>query len=338
MERSSVLRNESGAFTVTRKSSGSGAEERVLHLPPHEVEQIALVGQAHMTSEAAALCLDQGIDVSWLSPNGLVRGRLQPALSRSAELRLKQYAAHSDKKRRLALARICVAAKMKNGACVLREIQSNVGGTANIPAGIAFLERQAKKAAVARKMDTLLGLEGSAAKAFFAALSIAFRADIGFEKRQRQPPPDPANALLSYGYVLLGNLVASAVEVRGLDSAIGFYHEVRPGKPALALDLIEELRHPLVDRFVLRLCNLRMVQPDGFEVDQERPGGVRMKRETLKIFFRRWEEFLAKPISDVRSGRKLTPIEIIRDQAGRFATDLSGGASYQPFLYGKSAA
>ena len=108
--------------------------------------------------------------------------------------------------------------------------------------------------------------------------------------------------MLSFGYVLLGDLLAGMLEARGLDPALGFFHEPRPGRPSLALDLLEEFRHPVVDRFVLRVSNLRILRPTMFEpdepdeLDETEAGGVRLTRDGLKRFFRAWEKHLSRPL------------------------------------------
>jgi CRISPR-associated protein Cas1 len=140
--------------------------------------------------------------------------------------------------------------------------------------------------------------------------------------------------LLSFGYVLLGNLLAGRLEARGLDPAIGFFHEVHPGRPSLALDLLEELRHPVVDRFVVRACNLRMLRAEHFEPDPDRPGGVRATRAGLKIVLAEWEKHLLKPLRDAEGGEKIAVRPLMDRQIERLVADLRGKAHYRPFLYG----
>ena len=132
----------------------------------------------------------------------------------------------------------------------------------------------------------------------------------------------------------MGNILAGMIEARGLDPALGFFHEPRPGRASLALDLVEELRHPLVDRFVLRSCNLRILRPQMFQPDPERAGGVRLTPEGLKQFFFHWERFLLRPFAEPDSAEKLPVLTLLRRQVDRFAADLRGQAPYQPFRYG----
>ena len=175
----------------------------------------------------------------------------------------------------------------------------------------------------------LLGYEGDAARRYFAGLRLGFTGAIGFDGRARRPPPDPANALLSFGYVLLANVLASLLEACGFDPYLGFMHAVRSGRPSLALDLLEELRHPVVDRFVLRVCNRGQLRPEHFETDAER-GGVRLTRAGMRIFFRTWEAFMDAPLPGI--GEEMAPEELLRRQVDRLAAHVRDRAPYQPLL------
>jgi CRISPR-associated protein Cas1 len=308
--------------------------QTLLDVEPHRLELIALVGNTHITSDALRLCLEKGIAVAWFAWNGKYLGRIMPEAPKSADLRLLQYAAASDPATRLARARGVVSAKLLNAAEVLENIQSNDSDNAALGPAIAELKRLKTEAEAADTAERLLGLEGTGAREYFAAFGASFRTEITFTSRQRRPPPDPANALLSFGYVLLGNLLGGMMEARGLDPALGFFHELHPGRPSLALDLLEELRAPVVDRFVLRSCNLRIFRPQMFEPDPENSGGVRLTRDALKTFFREWEKHLLRPLRCRASGESLPVAPLLRRQIERLVSDLRGTAPYQPFHYG----
>jgi CRISPR-associated protein Cas1 len=336
-EPRATLRLQAGSLVVTRdagKDNGPPRREELLQLIPHQLERVALIGDVHITADATRFCLDQGIDVAWFTFGGRLRGRLVPAAPRSADLRLAQYGIATDPAARLARARRLVAAKLRNAARVLADCFAHYhdhpvpGGT---DAALLALARQAEQAGA---VETLLGLEGTGARRYFETLGQAFRGEIPFGGRAQHPPPDPANALLSLGYVMLGNQLADLLEARGLDPALGVYHEVKPGRAGLALDLLEEFRHPVVDRFVLRLCNLRMVRPETFEADPERPGGVRLTRAGLQRVFAEWEKFLRRPLRCRDEPEPLAIRPLLRRQVERLVADLRGGPAYQPLEYG----
>jgi len=338
-EPGAVVRKSASSLVITLNDDPDGKgplpEKRkiLLEVEPHRLELVALVGRVHITSNATISCLEQGISVAWFTRSGRYLGRLQPEMPRSADLRFLQYRAASDKAMRLGLARVIVSAKISNAAEVLADIQGNDPANEALRLGISDLRSTAERSLCAESGEALLGIEGSGARVYYETLSSAFKADIGFSERKKRPPPDPANSLMSFGYVLLGNLLAGTLEARGLDPAMGFYHRVRPGRPSLALDLLEELRRPIVDRFVLRSCNLRIFRPKMFEA-RDPNEGIRLKREALGTFFREWEKALSKPLREKGVEHRLDAMGVIRRQVDRLALHFRGKDTYLPFQYG----
>ena len=334
-EPRSVVRRSVGSVVVTLNEDPDGPgplperQRRLLEVEPHRLELIALVGRVHITADALQLCLEQGIAVAWLQANGNFMGRLVPELSRTADLRLAQFRMADDEPQALALAQTFVAAKLHNAVGLLTALRSNRRSQPALGRAIGELKAMADTVAQATSREVLLGYEGDAARRYFAGLRLGFTGAIGFAGRARRPPPDPANALLSFGYVLLANVLASLLEACGFDPYLGFMHAVRSGRPSLALDLLEELRHPVVDRFVLRVCNRGQLRPEHFETDAER-GGVRLTRAGMRIFFRTWEAFMDAPLPGI--GEEMSPEELLRRQVDRLAAHVRDQAPYQPLL------
>ncbi|MCY4305879.1 MAG: CRISPR-associated endonuclease Cas1 [Aestuariivita sp.] len=335
-EPGSVVRRRTGSFIVTCNkeenqsiSEPSKKKSIRLEVEPHRLEMIGLVGRVHITAEATRMCLDNDIAVSWLSRNGKLRGRLVPELSRTADLRLLQYQTINNVTGTLKLCKAIIDAKLANAASLISMIRSNRPKEPRFSHAIAHLGRLREKVSEINDLQILLGCEGEGAAQYFSVLGLAFSGDITFETRRRRPPPDPANALLSLGYVLLANLIAGMLEARGFDPYMGVFHKQRSGRPSLALDIMEEFRHPVVDRFVLRLCNRRQLKSDDFETNQ-RHTGTRLKRNSLKQFFREWEKFLDNKMANLDSD--LTVEEALHRQINRFADYLRGRDLYQPLL------
>ena len=329
----SVVRKSASSLLVTADrttSSGATRRETLAQLQPHRLEAIGLVGRSHITSEATRLCLERGIAVSWFARGGRLEGRLVPPISRTAQLRLEQYALMREPG---AVAELCsafISAKLRNGAAVVSALRSNRPRRPRLGKAIRYLRDAASRAVRTTDRDVLLGIEGDAARTYFSAFAECFTAEIRFSSRVRRPPPDPANSLLSFSYVLLANRVASLLEARGLDPYAGFLHTVRSGRPSLALDVIEELRHPLVDRFVLRICNQRQLASKHFEPDPRRFGGVKLSREGLRRFFVAWERLLSRPVVGTRNA--LTVDAVLRQQVDLMAAHVRRGDAYLPFL------
>lgn len=334
------MQGESFIVTVDRERGGEPGSARrretLIEVEPHRLELVVLVGRCHVTSDAMHACLDQGITVAYMNWRGRLRGRTVPEIPRSGDLRLLQYRTHAVPEVRLRLARSAVVAKIRGAIEVLRGMQSNEAGNEAVAGGIRDLKTLPERIASCTDVEILRGLEGLAARTYFEALRAGFKAEITFNGRRSRPPPDPANALLSFGYVLVANLLAGMLEARGLDPAIGFYHQVRPGRPSLALDLLEEFRHPLVDRFVLRVCNLRILQPLHFEPDPERPEGLHLTRDGIRRFFDEWERHLQRPLREGGGDSSRLPArKVFERQVERLVADLRGGTAYRAFLSGE---
>ncbi len=255
-----------------------------------DLERLVVVGSIQLTSQAVGLLLDKGIDVAFLSGGGRLRGSLVSAESRNVFLRLAQYDRWKDEAFRVALGREVVVAKLTAQRRLLARSERNHPGTLE-PDALSELDRVLQQVADAQGADELRGLEGAGSGLYFRQFG-KMLSSVGFPGRKRRPPTDPANSLLSLGYVMLGNELGSLLEARGFDPAIGFLHGVRYGRKSLALDVIEPFRQPVVDRLTLRLLNLRQLTADDFEGGEQ---GLRLHPEALKRYFELYEEQLAGP-------------------------------------------
>jgi CRISPR-associated protein Cas1 len=161
------------------------------------------------------------------------------------------------------------------------------------------------------------------------AFSITFPLpeSLGFEERNRRPPKDPVNALLSLCYVVLGAELQALLDGMGFDPYLGVFHDLDYGRPSLALDLLEEFRPAIVDRFVIELVNLRVLEADDFSTSPE--DGVVLALEGKRTFFRRWEEWLATPFT--REDEATSPRQLFRRQAERLARAIVDGEPYEGF-------
>lgn len=319
--------------TVDRDPDGAGpapeTRRTLATVQVHHLAWLALLGGAHLTRDAAALLLDRGIPAAFLTRSGRYLGRLTPSRDAGAAGRLAQYAAATDGARSLALSRAITVGKLRNAAALLRLLQSNRPREPALGAAYAEVSQIAARAAEAGDAETLRGHEGAGTRAYFSGYAAGFSGRIGFTGRARRPPPDPANALMSFGYALLAARLSGMVHARGLDPCIGFHHGLRPGRESLVLDLMEEFRHPLVDRLVLRLCNLRMVVPEDFVPDPDQPGGLRLAPAALRKVLAEWERQLHRPLAGGRAAPAC--LLIMARQVDRMAAALVGGGPYLPF-------
>jgi CRISP-associated protein Cas1 len=311
-----------GELVVTKK------REVLAEIPCDKLETIFLYGAVQVTTQALAELLDNGIELALFTMKGRLRGQVTPPKAKNVVLRMKQYEMVSAKDRCLDLARELIAAKIGNSAGLLRRLRIHHPGSVPLEP-IQELGLQAERVKTVVSLEELRGVEGSAAARHFAALAGVVPSEIGFTGRNRRPPRDPMNALLSFGYVLVGNELQSLLDGMGFDPYIGFFHQLDYGRPSLALDLLEELRAPLVDRFSLGLLGRRQLTPDDFEQTPEK--GCLLKREPLRRYFAAYEEELGRKI---RVGDEdLSFRQVFRRQAERLARSLTAGEPYRSFQW-----
>lgn len=297
------------------------------------LEQLVLMGNIIVTPSALDLLLEKGVDTVFLSHSGRYRGRLTSGVSRQIHLRLAQYQTLSDPAKKMALAKACVAGKLHNSRVLLQRFSRRHKDNGRIRRAVASLKAGMLHLNLAADLDAVRGVEGAGASAYFAVFGEMLRSSqFHFNGRNRRPPRDPVNAMLSFGYTLLHNMVQSLVEIVGLDPYLGALHEPQTGRPSLACDLVEEFRAPVVDAMVLSLINRKVVRIDDFEeLGEGEP--VRMKREVVSTLVRAFERRMQhKTIYEPR-GDKLTYRDVMEQQIRAYARVLLGRAeSYQAYL------
>lgn len=260
---------------------GQGA----IRLDPRTLKTICCYGNVTISDEAFRLIFRHGIAVAWLTPSGnRCHGRLVGCDPASASLRSLQHRALAQDQPALLWARYIVFAKIRSQIDAARRFQRN--GCANAAQIISTLEPLLRQSASASSLDQVRGLEGAASAAWFRYLSTLFRPPWVFTQRLRRPPPDPVNALLSLGYTWITTRATAKSEAYGLEVYLGGLHDFRPGRPSLACDLVEPLRVPAVDRWVIALCNQNRVTPADFVSEN---GGVRLRPDVFGRVLSSWE-------------------------------------------------
>lgn len=312
--------------------------ETRLRVPLHHLGAIVCSGDILVSPALIGRCAADGIGMTLLDRNGRFRARVEGPVSGNILLRQVQFEAARDPVRTLAVACSVVAGKLRNSRTVLqrgaREAKAEEDRTA-LDAAVSKFGSSLRAAAVAVDLDTLRGVEGEAARTYFEALNLVLRSDareqFKMDGRSRRPPRDRLNALLSFLYTLLTHDCRSALESVGLDPQLGFLHALRPGRPALALDLVEEFRAVLADRLALTLVNRGQVRPEEFRVAEG--GAVLMNDETRRTVSIAWQEkkqeTLTHPLLDAEVPLGLLP----QIQARLLARTLRGETeAYLPFL------
>ena len=260
--------------------------ETRLRVPLHHLGAVVCFGQVSVSLPLMHRLAEDGVALVLLDANGRCKARLEGAVSGNVLLRQAQYRLAGDSSFAIGVARNCIAGKVRNCRQVLlrgaRESKAE-DDAAVLARGANDLAASLRALPAAGDLDTLRGIEGEAARQYFAALNYLIRPtareDFRMDGRTRRPPRDRVNALLSFLYSLLMNDCRSAIEAAGLDPQIGFLHAVRPERAALALDLMEEFR-PWADRLALTLINRGQVKADDFVLREG--GGVSLEPEARK--------------------------------------------------------
>lgn len=269
-------------------------EKQSTRLPLHNLEAIVCFNYPGVSPMLMGACAERNIGLSFLKPEGRFLARVTGRVKGNLLLRKKQYQLAQDEGTAVSVAASCLSAKIFNSRQVINRAIRDHSLLVDVPllqAASDFLKQTLLAIQTAGNLETLRGLEGSAAKQYFGVfggLILQQKQDFPFTGRNRRPPLDNVNALLSFLYTLLTYEVSSALETIGLDPQVGFLHADRPGRPSLALDLIEELRPVLADRLVLTLINRKQINGSGF-IHKE-SGGIVMDDDTRKKVLSAWQE------------------------------------------------
>lgn len=312
--------------------------ETKLRVPLHHLGAIVCTGDVLISPALMGRCATEGVGMTLLDRNGRFRARIEGPVSGNVLLRKAQFEASDDANRTIAIARSIVAGKLRNSRTVLqrgaREAKTDESRNA-LDAAVGKFDASLRAVSVATDLDALRGVEGEAARSYFEAINHILRSDaqehFAMNGRSRRPPRDRFNALLSFLYTLLTHDCRSALETVGLDPQFGFLHVLRPGRPALALDLVEEFRAVLADRLAITLINRKQLKAEDFRVTEG--GAVLMNDDTRRTVSIAWQEkkqeTLTHPLLDAEVPFGLLP----QIQARLLARTLRGETEgYLPFV------
>ena len=312
--------------------------EKKMQVPLHHLGSVVCLGNIMVSPALMHRCAEDGISLALLDGNGRFKARLEGAVSGNILLRQAQHRQTGDAAFALNVSRAMIAGKLRNARQVLlrgaREAADEADAKA-LTAGATALRASVRNLPQAADLDSVRCIEGDAAKVYFSAMNGIVRRDarthFAMDSRTRRPPRDRINALLSFLYSMLMNDCRSALEIVGLDPQLGFLHAVRPGRAALALDLMEEFRAVMADRLVLTLINRGQIGASDFA---EREGGAVLlegdaRRAVVVAYQERKQEEITHPLLDTKMPIGLLP----QIQACLLARHIRGETeAYLPFL------
>lgn len=328
------VRKEQETFVVEIKDN-EGNWKKAFQAPIHTIENIVCFGFKPLTPQLMAFCAENNVGISYLAETGKFLARVYGAQKGNVLLRKAQYSISDNEFESLKIARPIIAAKVANYRNLLLRHQRNHPDICpdSVFYASELLGNRLQKIQNAESLNELNGYEGECATIYFGELTNLIttqKDDFKFTQRSKRPPLDPANALLSFLYAILANDVRSALETVGLDPQVGFLHQIRPGRPSLALDLMEEFRAYLGDRIMLNLINLKQVTIKDFEFRES--GEVRISDSARKEILSAYQKRKLEEITHPFLGEKITIGLLPHIQAQLLARYIRGDISdYPPF-------
>ncbi|MDR2357727.1 MAG: type I-C CRISPR-associated endonuclease Cas1c [Oscillospiraceae bacterium] len=312
--------------------------ERPAHIPLHNLEGIVTFGYTGASPALMGACAERGIALSFISPSGKFLAEICGNPQGNVILRRTQYRTADDESGSAAIAKNILTGKLYNSRGVLdravRDHEARIDAK-QVKNAARYISEALKPLREATTLGILRGVEGEAAMRYFDVfdeLILQSKNDFAFSGRNRRPPTDKVNAMLSFAYTMLANECAAALRSVGLDPYVGFLHRDRPGRKSLALDLMEELRAVFADRFVLTLINTRQVGASDFHIQEN--GAVKLRDDARRNFLTAWQnrkkEELQHPFLCEKINWGLVPYA----QALLLARHLRGDLEeYPPFLW-----
>jgi CRISP-associated protein Cas1 len=312
--------------------------EKRLAVPLHHISSVVCFGNIMVSPALIHRLADDGKSLVFLDSNGRFKARIEGATAGNILLRQTQHRLCLDNNMMLEFARSIVAGKLKNSRqIVLRGARESAANDeqATLSRIADNLGASLRALVSASDLDTIRGVEGEAARGYFGALNLMvrndYRQDFQMDGRSKRPPRDRMNALISFLYSMLTNDCRSAVESVGLDPQLGFLHAVRPGRAALALDLVEEFRACIADRLALTLINRNQIKATDFDLREG--GAVQLAAEARRTVVVAYQERKQEEITHVLTEQKM-PLGLVPQLQARFiARTLRGDMpAYIPFI------
>jgi CRISPR-associated protein Cas1 len=329
LESGSYLRKEGETLVILK------GKQRVDTIPAAGLKQLTLAGRASISGAVLDFLINHGIDTVFMTMDGRFRARLLLDDSSHTALRQQQYLRLSDPSYKQGLAAVIVREKLENQSRLLLRRASQYNQPQLRTVGVQIKALRGKSTAAA-DLDTLRGIEGYGSRLYFSAFGLLLRNEaFHFHGRNRRPPRDPVNALLSFVYTLFTNEVLNGVKSAGLDPYCGALHEIVAGRPSLACDLVEEWR-PAAERLVLGLINRKAILPDDFVYRSEQEQGenllpVSMKPNAARALIAAYQRQLEEQMVYPPTGLKTSVRWIIHSQCRHCAESIKSGEMYSPF-------
>jgi len=323
-EQGAVVKKKGDRLIVEKK------KETLLDVECHKIDAVLIFGNIQVTTQAVRELFQHGIELAFLTARGKLVGQITSPLTKNIELRVNQFKKYEDEKFKVQLSKAIVKAKVFNCLQLLRSFAYN-HPEINLKHEILGLERSKNQIEQEETIPGLNGIEGNSARVYFSGFAKMMLGNFIFEGREKHPPPDPVNALLSLGYTMVFNEISSLLDGMGFDPYLGYYHKIDYGRASLASDLLEEFRAPVADRMTLRLVNNRVLSSKDFYKNPN-GNGIYLTREAMKKYFAEYEDFVSQEFTHPQTKERTSLRKCFRIQIERLASCIRGETDYQPFF------
>lgn len=320
-EQGAYIQKQGERLIVTKKKN------TLLDIPIIQVENVSVIGNVQITTQAMHMMMEQGIDISYFTYSGKYIGHASADSSKNIFLRFEQYQIYLDLERRLQMARKIVDNKIQNQMAIIRNCRFQ-GTDYDWKADVQQMEKYRLTLPERNTSNEILGVEGICSNIYFRAFGHMLKCDISFHGRNRRPPRDPVNVIISLAYTLLTKEMCGLLEAESLEPYLGFLHGIRYGRKSLALDMIEEFRQPAIDRLVILLFNKGMIGKYDFEFTEE--GSVLLSEEGFHKFCTEYERWMTgkNSLSGEHSFRGC-----MKNQIAGLKRTICKGEVYRPYCW-----
>lgn len=325
VEPGTVVRRAGGRLRVHKK------DQLLLEVPLIKLQGVLLYGAVQISSACACKLLEEGIWLSFFTRSGRYQGRLQPPCERGGRLRRRQWESLQNPEAVLGFSRAVVRGKLLGQRLVAAAYAKNYLAE-TLGEGYQTIVRTLERIDQVVDLEELRGLEGNASRAYFGLFRRWNRSEFPFEGRHKRGACDPINVLLNLGYTLLNRELEGLLEAAGLDPTLGYYHQPDQDRPSLACDWLEEFRHPVIDRLVLRLINQGTIKPADFEDRAEQ--GLRLSADGLRKFLTAYERAMNGAVEDDGRPAAAGLRSTLLAQLARLTDFILGKAAYRSWLEG----
>lgn len=317
-EQGAFIRKMGERIEITKK------EQKLLSFPVANIDGISIIGNVQISTQALIYLLENGIDVSLFSYSGRFIGQAMSDSSKNIFLRFAQYDLYQNISERLKIAKIFVRNKIENQIRMIEKYRYKKDFSPKDK--VKKMRELQQRLENCETSNEILGMEGMCSNLYFSCFTYMIDCEFTFKGRNRRPPKDPINAILSLGYTFLTREVCLALEAESFEVYLGFLHGIRYGRKSLALDMVEEFRQPIVDRFVIRSFNKRILNEFDFEIEEEK---VFLTEDGFKKFCKEFERWM----QGAGNGDKKSFRQIIKQQAVKLKKSIQNKEVYEPYRW-----